>query len=170
MPNPSKEFLEFEGLKKIFKVFNQLKKEKVINGYGVVGAIGAMFYTQSFQTNDADIFILMTGTNYAPVFHRLESLGYDTTIKGTHLMMEGVLVDIFAPSDPLSQEALKSVQTFNFGARTEVCVVRPEYLIAMAYDIGRHKDLARAEMIISQTDIDRKLLNDILRRHKVKRP
>jgi hypothetical protein len=42
---------------------------------------------------------------------------------------------------------------------------RPEYLIAIAASVGRHKDLARIEQLMSQAKIDNALLDDILRRH-----
>jgi hypothetical protein len=49
-------------------------------------------------------------------------------------------------------------------------VFRPEYLIAIAASVGRHKDLARIEQLMSQAKIDNALLDDILRRHNLKLP
>lgn len=49
-------------------------------------------------------------------------------------------------------------------------VFRPEYLIAIAASVGRHKDLARIEQLMSQAKIDNALLDDILRRYNLKLP
>jgi len=49
-------------------------------------------------------------------------------------------------------------------------VFRPEYLIAIAASVGRHKDLARIEQLMSQAKIDNALLDDILQRHNLKLP
>jgi hypothetical protein len=47
---------------------------------------------------------------------------------------------------------------------------RPEYFIAIAVSVERHKDLARIEQLMSQAKIDNALLDDILRRHNLKLP
>jgi hypothetical protein len=40
-------------------------------------------------------------------------------------------------------------------------VFRPEHIIAVAASVGRHKDLARIEQLLQQTQIDKTLLDDI---------
>ena len=47
---------------------------------------------------------------------------------------------------------------------------RPEHIIAIAASVGRHKDLARIEQLLEQTEIDRTLLDDILRRYNLQLP
>ena len=49
-------------------------------------------------------------------------------------------------------------------------VFRPEYIIAIAANVGRHKDFARIEQLLSQTKIDNAWLDDILRRYNLKLP
>ena len=49
-------------------------------------------------------------------------------------------------------------------------VFRPEYIIAIAASVGRHKDLARIEQLMSQAKIDKPLLDDILRRYNLNLP
>jgi hypothetical protein len=49
-------------------------------------------------------------------------------------------------------------------------VFRPEYIIAVAASVGRHKDLARIEQMVNQAKIDKALLDDILRRYNLKLP
>ena len=45
-----------------------------------------------------------------------------------------------------------------------------EYIIAIAASVGRHKDFARIEQLMSQAKIDNALLDDILRRYNLKLP
>ena len=47
---------------------------------------------------------------------------------------------------------------------------RPEYIIAIAASVGRHKDFARIEQLLDQVKIDKPLLDDILRRYNLKLP
>lgn len=49
-------------------------------------------------------------------------------------------------------------------------VFRPEYIIAIAASVGRHKDLARIDQMLEQAEIDRTLLDDILRRYNLQLP
>jgi hypothetical protein len=49
-------------------------------------------------------------------------------------------------------------------------VFRPEYIIAIAASVGRHKDLARIEQLLEQTEIDRTLLADLLGRYNLQLP
>jgi hypothetical protein len=41
-------------------------------------------------------------------------------------------------------------------------IFRPEYIIAIAASVGRHKDLARIEQLMAQAEIDKALLDDVL--------
>ena len=49
-------------------------------------------------------------------------------------------------------------------------VFRPEYIIAIAASVGRHKDFARIEQMLDQVKIDKALLDDILRRYSLQLP
>jgi hypothetical protein len=42
--------------------------------------------------------------------------------------------------------------------------------IPLADGVGRHKDLARIEQMLEQAEIDRTLLDEILRRHNLTLP
>lgn len=49
-------------------------------------------------------------------------------------------------------------------------VFRPEHIIAIAASVGRHKDLARIEQLLEQAEIDRPLLDEIVRRYNLTLP
>lgn len=64
----------------------------------------------------------------------------------------------------LTLEALNnSVEnTFN---NNKVKVFGPEYLLAIALQTGRTQDLIKVELLMKEAELDKLLLEDILRRH-----
>jgi hypothetical protein len=48
-------------------------------------------------------------------------------------------------------------------------VFQPEYLTAIAMQVNRSKDSAKAEMLTQQADLDETKLQQILQRHGIKR-
>jgi predicted nucleotidyltransferase len=69
----------------------------------------------------------------------------------------------------LTEEAVRNAKQIEYEG-VPAKVFRPEYIIAIAASVGRHKDLARIEQLLEQAKIDKALLDDILRRHKLKLP
>jgi hypothetical protein len=67
----------------------------------------------------------------------------------------------------LTEEAVRKAAPIEY-EDVRAKVFRPEYIIAIAASVGRHKDLARVEQLMSQTTIDEALLDDILRRYNLK--
>lgn len=67
----------------------------------------------------------------------------------------------------------ESLPNSEFSENTErvpAKVFRPEYIIAIAASVGRHKDLPRIEQLLEPAKIDEAMLDDILRRHNLKLP
>ena len=56
------------------------------------------------------------------------------------------------------------------GASNAAKVFRPEHIIVIATQLRRLKDLARIEQLMEQADIDKNLLERILKRHKLSLP
>jgi predicted nucleotidyltransferase len=69
----------------------------------------------------------------------------------------------------LTEEAVRDAKSIEYeGVPTKV--FRPDYIIAIAASVGRHKDLARIEQLLEQVKIDKTLLDDILYRYNLKLP
>jgi hypothetical protein len=69
----------------------------------------------------------------------------------------------------LTHEAVKEGLPLNYqGVATKL--FRPEHIIAIAASVGRLKDLARIEQVMEQADIDKNLLEAILKRHSLSLP
>jgi hypothetical protein len=69
----------------------------------------------------------------------------------------------------LTEEAVREAKQIEFEG-VPAKVLRPEYIIAIAASVGRHKDLARIEQLMAEAKIDKALLDDILRRYKLELP
>jgi hypothetical protein len=75
----------------------------------------------------------------------------------------------FLAASGLTEEAVRNAKPIEYES-VSARVFRPEYIIAIAASVGRHKDLARIEQLIAQAKIDKVLLDDILRRYSLKLP
>jgi hypothetical protein len=69
----------------------------------------------------------------------------------------------------LTEEAVRKAREIEYEG-VPAKVFRPEHIIAIAASVGRRKDLARVEQLLEQAEIDRTLLDDILRRYKLQLP
>jgi len=158
-------------MKETLKVVNELKEKGLITDYAIGGGIAALFYIEPFLTYDLDVFIIpVQKTNQkdlillSDVFDYLKSMGYSW--KGEHIIVEGVPVQ-FIPADELEKEAVECARETEYeGIKTKV--VSPEHLIAILLRAGRRKDIEKVERLLEQTEINRKLLKEILKRFKLK--
>jgi hypothetical protein len=89
-------------------------------------------------------------------------------VEGEHLLVNDFPVQFLAASG-LTEEAVRNATSIQYEG-VPAKVFRPEYIIAIAASVGRHKDLAGIEQLLKQAKIDKTLLDDILRRYKLKLP
>ena len=96
----------------------------------------------------------------------LQSKGW--RVERERLLVKDFPVQFLAASG-LTEEAVRTAKPIEYEG-VPAKVFRPEYIIAIAAGVGRHKDLARIEQLMSHAKIDRPLLDDILRRYNLKLP
>ena len=75
----------------------------------------------------------------------------------------------FLAASGLTEEAVREARPVQYEG-VPAKVFRPEYIIAIAASVGRHKDFARIEQILDQVKIDKALLDDILGRYNLQLP
>lgn len=151
------------------KTINRARRDGVIGPYAIGGAIGVMFYTQAFKTEDVDVFVHLpvTAAGILTLSHLYTYfLGVGARAEGLYLWIEGVPVQFIPPGSALEEEALKTARTAKYG-QTKTRVFRPEYLLAIALKVARRKDLAKVEKLLDEARMDRRRLMDVLRRHKL---
>ncbi|HJX25400.1 MAG TPA: hypothetical protein VJ252_04540, partial [Chthoniobacterales bacterium] len=96
----------------------------------------------------------------------LESKGW--RVEREHLLIRNFPVQFLAAAG-LTEEAVRQATSIEYEG-VPAKVFRPEYIIAIAASVGRHKDLARIEQLREQAKIDQTLLDDIVRRFNLKLP
>lgn len=138
-------------MERTFAVINQMVTNVVIENYAVAGAIGAMFYVESFSTKDLDIFVLtpedqlvleIPGPNY------LKARGY-TEWRNEGTVIEGWPVQFMPVANALEREAYENAQDRDVDG-VRVRVVLPEHL-GGDYVAGRKVERLRARGDVHQS-------------------
>jgi len=154
----------------VLRAANELVSAGLIKDYALGGALAAIYYTEPFTTYDADIFFIPadeTLTAGIPaIYSHLQSKG--CRIESEHMLIKDFPVQFLAARG-LTEEAVRRAAPIEY-EDVPAKVFGPEYIIAIAANVGRHKDWARIEQLMSQTTIDEALLDDILRRYNLKLP
>ena len=155
-------------MERTLAVINQMVADGVIDNYAVAGAIGAMFYVESFSTKDLDVFVLTSDDQLVleiPGLDYLKARGY-AEWRNEGIVIEGWPVQFMPVANALEREAYENAQEKTLDG-VRVRVVLPEHLVAIMLKVGRLKDIARVEMFLSQRAVDVEALKDILARHEL---
>ena len=150
----------------VLRAANELVSARLIEDYALGGALAAIYYVEPFTTYDADIFFIAVEKDLTAgvpaIYSHLQSKGW--RVEREHLLVNDFPVQFLAASG-LTEEAVRKAKPIEYDG-VPAKVFRPEYIIAIAAKVGRHKDLARVEQLQTQTRIDKTLLDDILRRDR----
>jgi hypothetical protein len=154
----------------VLRATNGLVSAGLIKDYALGGALAAIHYVEPFTTYDADIFFIPTAQDLSggipQIYDTLRAQGWG--VEGDHLLLRDFPVQ-FLTAHGLTEEAVREARPIEYkGVPTKV--FGPEYIIAIAASIGRSKDLARIEQVMEQADIDKNLLETILKRYKLSLP
>src|ERR1043166_4341980 len=139
----------------VLRAANELVSAGLIKDYALGGALAAIYYTEPFTTYDADIIFVASDKTLSvgipAIYSYLQAKGW--RVEREHLVVKGFPVQFLAASG-LTKEAVHEAKEIEFeGVRAKV--FRPEYIIALAARVGRHKDLARIEQLMTQARINR---------------
>ena len=154
----------------VLRAANELISAGLIKDYALGGALAAIYYVEPFTTYDADIIFIASdktlSSGIPAIYSHLQSKGW--RVEREHLLIKHFPVQFLAASG-LTEEAVRKAKRIEFEG-VPAKVFRPEYIIAIAASVGRHKDLARIEQLTAHAKIDKTLLDDILRRYNLKLP
>src|SRR5436190_8265652 len=154
----------------VLRAANELVSAGLIEDYALGGALAAIYYTEPVTTYDADIIFIASDKTLSAgipaIYSHLQSKGW--RVEREHLLIKDFPVQFLAASG-LTEEAVREARQIQYEG-VPAKVFRPEYIIAVAASVGRHKDFARIEQILDQVKIDKASLDDILRRHNLKMP
>jgi hypothetical protein len=154
----------------VLRAANELVSAGLIKDYALGGALAAIYYTEPITTYDADIIFVASDKTLSAgipaIYSHLQSKGW--RVEREHLLIGNFPVQFLAASG-LTEEAVREAKPVQYEG-VPAKVFRPEYIIAIAASVGRHKDLARIEQMLDQVKIDKALLDDILRRYSLQLP
>src|SRR6266567_167637 len=154
----------------VLRAANELVSAGLIEDYALGGALAAIYYVEPFTTYDADIVFVATDKTLTAgipaIYLHLQSKGW--RVEREHLLIKDFPVQFLAASG-LTEEAVRKAKRIEYEG-VPAKVLRPEYIIAIAASVGRHKDLARIEQLLKQAKIDKAVLDDILQRYNLKLP
>src|SRR5215468_11578091 len=125
----------------VLRAANELVSAGLIKDYALGGALAAIYYTEPFATYDADIIFIASDTTLSAgipaIYSHLQSKGW--RIEREHLLIKDFPVQFLAATG-LTEEAVRKAMQIEYEC-VPAKVFRPEYIIAIAASIGRHKDL-----------------------------
>ena len=154
----------------VLRAANELVSAGLIKDYALGGALAAIYYTEPITTYDADIIFVASDKTLSAgipaIYSHLQSKGW--RVEREHLLIGDFPVQFLAASG-LTEEAVREARPVQYEG-VPAKVFRPEYIIAIAASVGRHKDFARIEQMLEQVKIDKALLDDILRRYSLQLP
>ena len=154
----------------VLRAANELVSAGLIKDYALGGALAAIYYTEPITTYDADIIFVASDKTLSAgipaIYSHLQSKGW--RVEREHLLIGNFPVQFLAASG-LTEEAVREARPVQYEG-VPAKVFRPEYIIAIAASVGRHKDFARIEQMLEQVKIDKALLDDILRRYSLQLP
>jgi len=154
----------------VLRAANELVSAGLMKDYALGGALAAIYYTEPITTYDADIIFVASDKTLSAgipaIYSHLQSKGW--RVEREHLLIGNFPVQFLAASG-LTEEAVREARPVQYEG-VPAKVFRPEYIIAIAASVGRHKDFARIEQMLDQVKIDKALLDDILRRYSLQLP
>ncbi|MGI8782771.1 MAG: hypothetical protein ACR2L2_03860 [Acidobacteriota bacterium] len=155
------------SLADVFKVVIDLKSEGIINQYAVGGAMAVLFYAEPARTYALDVFVDLPPpasgiTILTPIYDRLKALGGKADME--HIIVYGVPVQFLPSHTELVDEAINSAVVHNYEG-VPVRVVRPEHLIALAFQAGGARRRERVGLLMEAGAVDSATLRAIMERH-----
>lgn len=160
------------SLSDVFRVLDRMKTDGVIEDYALGGAMATLFYAEPTRTYDLDVFIVLPRSDQAilsltPVYDWLKGEGFEPHAE--HVMVHGVPVQLIPAYNDLVKAAIANARVHEYEG-VPVRVSPPEHLIALALQAGGARRRERAFQLLDTADIDREILDDLLRRHGIPAP
>ena len=155
---------------KAIAVVNQLKAEGFISAYAVGGAVGALFYIEPTQTRDIDVFVHLNPApgsplvSLDPIISRLKELGFSLWEEDKVVVADWP-IQFLPATKPIEMEAIENSLPQPLADDVVAFVPPPEYLMAIAIDLGRPKDIIRLQCFHEQHAYDPVKLSALLERH-----
>lgn len=159
------------NLQIVLRRVNELRAKGIIEQYAIGGAWAVTYFSEPVPTDDLDVFCHLRSQSFlislSPIYEYLKSLGYQPA-EAEHadsIMIESVPVQ-FLVGNALVDEAIENAVEVDLMGEL-IRIFDLEYVIAIALDVGRSKDLSRIDVMLQTTTrpIELERLSSILGRH-----
>lgn len=160
-------------MKEAIKALNQLVENNLIEDYAIGGAIGAAFYIEAVRTEDVDFFVVLKpedDKSFLPFKNIYPFLieKHGGIENKEHIIIGNWPIQLLPVHNDLLKEALKDSRECTFqGEKTKV--LSPEYICALALQLGRTKDYIRYEDFVKAKKVDEDKLSSIMKKHRIVR-
>ena len=141
-------------MKTLLRYLAEMKQLGIIADYAIGGATVLIYYSEPVQTQDIDVFVVLTKggnalVNLGPIYGFLKDRG--AKVENEYVIIKKTPVQFLVPYNLLVEEAVRSAIEVPF---EEVMVRLPtlEYLMSIMVQTCRGKDKARLEDIIHRQD------------------
>lgn len=151
----------------------RLKNEGVVKDYAIGGAMALVFWSEPIPTFDLDVFVILAAesklVSLTPIYDWARRNGYRE--EAEHIIIAGMPVQVIPVHNRLAEEAVASAARLDFEGQP-VRVIRPEYLIALYLEPAARsgKRLERVAALLEEGDVDRELLDTVLKRYDLRLP
>jgi hypothetical protein len=151
----------------------RLKTDRIVSDYAIGGAMALVFWSEPIPTFDIDVFVVLASegklVSLAPVYAWARRNGYRE--EAEHIIMAGLPVQVIPAHNELAEEAIASAAQLDYEGQP-VRVIRAEYLIALYLEPRARtaKRLGRVAVLLEEGNVDRELLNKLLRRYNLRLP
>lgn len=158
-------------MQEVCDILEQLLADGTISRYAIGGATAAGFHGEPLATRDIDVFVFLEPVqgslliSLEPLYERLKTMGFDQ-FEDEGLLIHGYPVQFLSAAPGLETEAVQECMLAEWETH-RIRVMRPEYLAAIALQVGRPKDRARLVYLVELPQFDRAAFLDILNRHQL---
>ncbi len=160
------------NIKETFAVINKMQADGIISRFALGGAVAANFYLEPVDTQDVDIFVVLTPApgqllaSLSLVHNYLEQRGFPLNREGLPVIAGWPVQLLPADANPLTKEALEQSVEHNVGG-VPIRVFTAEHLAAIAFAVGRPKDKRRLDQFREEKALDESRFSQILQRHRL---
>jgi hypothetical protein len=162
-----------DNFSKALAAVKDLRREGIISEYAIGGAMALIFWSEPTPTFDLDVFVLLPSAgnlvSLEGIYAWARKRGYSE--RAEHVVVAGVPVQFIPAHNALAEEAIAKAADLDYAAQS-ICVIRPEYLIAMYLEPSERtrKRMERVATLLDEGRLDRALLNDVLARYNLSLP
>ena len=152
-------------MEKTLRIIEEMARLGVFKAYAIGGGIAATYYIEPVLTYHLDIFFIPPREGLdelAPIYEFARGRGYVEQAEA--LIIEGFPVQFIPAYNELVREAVADAATLEY-RDVEAKVVKAEYLLAIALQTGRAKDMERVARLLEGGVVDREVLARILEKH-----